>query len=162
MSRDHVAAYLNDHLAGSVAALELLEHLETAHAGTDLGRFVTSLRTEIVADQQKLAALLTRLDISASVPRKMAAWLAEKVTELKLKWDDEEKGPLRLLEALEAVSIGIEGKQALWRSLAAASRSNPHLRGPDYDQLERRAEEQRRQVEPLRVEAAEKALGASW
>jgi hypothetical protein len=34
MANEHLAAYLNDHLAGSVAAVELLEDLEKAHAGT--------------------------------------------------------------------------------------------------------------------------------
>src|SRR5947209_272940 len=37
MSDQYVATYLSDHLAGSVAALELLEHLEKAHAGTAHG-----------------------------------------------------------------------------------------------------------------------------
>jgi hypothetical protein len=146
-------------MAGSVAALELLEHLETAHAGTATGRFAAELRADIVADRQELQALMARLHVSASPPRKAAAWLAEKATELKLRLDDPAGGALRLLEILEAVSVGIEGKRLLWRSLAAAAEGAPALRGPDYGRLEQRAEEQRRRVEPVRLEAAKAALG---
>jgi|RhiMetdeSRZDD1v2_1073273.scaffolds.fasta_scaffold609614_2 hypothetical protein len=31
MANKYLATYLNDHLAGSVAAIELLEHLEAAY-----------------------------------------------------------------------------------------------------------------------------------
>jgi len=36
---DYTATYLNDHLAGSVGALDLLAHLAEQHAGTDAGEF---------------------------------------------------------------------------------------------------------------------------
>jgi len=39
MGNEHIATYLNDHLAGSVVALELLEHLEAAHDNTPLVEF---------------------------------------------------------------------------------------------------------------------------
>ena len=49
MADKNIATYLNDHLAGSVAALELLEHLEAAHAGTPLERFVAELRVDVAS-----------------------------------------------------------------------------------------------------------------
>jgi hypothetical protein len=159
MSDQHVATYLNDHLAGSVVALELLAHLEAAHAGMALEHFLAELRADIEADRGELEALMGRLQVAVSVPRKATAWVTEKVTQLKLKADDPAGGALRLLEALEAVSLGIEGKASLWRSLAAAAEDNPGFRGPDYGRLEQRAEEQRRRVEPVRLEAAKAALG---
>src|SRR5205085_7785795 len=67
MSDQHLATYLNDHLAGSVVALELLEHLEKAHAGTDVARFVAALRADIEADRGELEALMQRLHVSASL-----------------------------------------------------------------------------------------------
>ena len=63
--------------------------------------------------------------VAESRTRKATAWLTEKVTELKLRLDDPAGGALRLLEALEAVSLGIEGKRALWRALAAAAEDAP-------------------------------------
>jgi hypothetical protein len=161
MAEQHVATYLNDHLAGSVSALELLQHLERAHAGTPVATFATELRTDILADRQELEALMAQLKLAVSRPRKAAMWLAEKVTELKLELDDPAGGALRLLEVCEAVSVGIEGKRLLWRALAAAAEATSRLRTTDYARLEKRAEEQRRRVEAVRLEAARAALVAN-
>ena len=46
MADKHIAIYLNDHLAGSVAALEILEQLETEHTGTPLQQFLAELRAD--------------------------------------------------------------------------------------------------------------------
>jgi hypothetical protein len=159
MADKHLATYLNDHLAGAAGALELLEHLEAAYTGTDIGRFAAELRTEIKADQQELERLMQRLDVAESHTRKAAAWFAEKVSELKLRLDDPGDGALRLFQSLEALSLGIEGKRGLWRALAAAAEDQPALRLADYEHLIQRAEEQRRLVESVRLEAAKKALG---
>src|SRR5262245_37760811 len=159
MADEHLATYLNDHLACSVAALELLEYIERANPDTPEGQFAAWLRADIAADRQELEALMARLQVAVSRQRKAAAWLAEKLTELKLRLDDPSAGAMRRLEFFEAVSIGIEGKRLLWRSLAAAAAGRPELSGTDYGRLERRAEEQRRSVESVRLVAAKAALG---
>jgi hypothetical protein len=51
---------------------------------------------------------------------------------------------LRQLEIWEALSLGIEGKRLLWRSLAARAEATPDLQGTDYGLLQQRADEQRR------------------
>jgi hypothetical protein len=126
-----------------------------------LAAFLAELRTDIVADREALEALMKQLQVTESRTRKGTAWLSEKVTQLKLRLDDPSGGPLRLFEALEAVAIGIEGKRALWRALAAAAEGTPELRVVDYKRLEQRAEEQRQRVEVRRLEAAKLALGAA-
>lgn len=158
MANAHLATYLNDHLAGSVAALELLEHLAKAHAGTARQPVLSELYADITADRQELQDLMERLDISQSRTRQASAWIAEKTTQLKLLVDDPSGGALRLLESLEVVAIGIEGKQALWRSLRAVSAAVLGLQGLDYDRLDERAKQQRDRVEVLRLEAARLAL----
>jgi hypothetical protein len=161
MADEHLATYLNDHLAGSVAAIELLEHLEAAHAGTDRVRFFAELRADIQADRDELKAVMERLQITEKRVRKATAWFAGKLTELKLRLDDHTRGPLRLLESLEAVGLGIEGKLALWRALSVAAETVPRLQGVDYVRLVQRAEEQRRRVEEARLQAAKAAFAAS-
>jgi hypothetical protein len=158
MSHEHIATYLNDHLAGSLVAIELLEHLESVHKGTDIERFAAELRADIAEDRLELEALMARLKVAESRTRKATAWLSEKVTELKLKLDDPGDGLLRLLEAFEALSLGIEGKGGLWRALAAAAEDAPALQVADYEVLTRRAEEQRGRVEAERLKAARRAL----
>ncbi len=159
MSEKHLGTYLNDHLAGSVVALELLGHLEGAYAGAAVRPFLAELKADIVVDRQELEGLLARLGIASSPSRKAAAWLTEKVSELKLRLDDPAAGALRLLEGLEALSLGIEGKRGMWLALSAAGQDNLRLQGLDYVCLEQRSAGQRRRVESVRLHAAKAALG---
>jgi hypothetical protein len=158
MSEEHLAVYLNDHLAGAGGALELLSHIEEAHPNTPAARLAVELRPEITADVQVLEGLMQRAGVTQSRPRQAAAWITEKLAELKLRLDDRTDGALRLLESLEALSLGIEGKQALWEALAFAAAAAPALQGPDYARLKQRAEDQRRRVETQRLAAAKGAL----
>jgi hypothetical protein len=161
MANEYLATYLNDHLAGSVVAIELLEHLETAQAGTAMAPFLAQLHADIVADRQELEALIDRLNLAKSRPRQATAWLTEKMTELKLRLDDPSRGALHQLESLEAVQIGIEGKRALWRALATAAEYVPELQAVEYTRLEQRAVEQHSRVELVRLDAARAAFGAA-
>ena len=154
-----LSAYLHDHLAGSVAALDLLGHLAASDAGTARGAFFTALTADVRADQNELKALIARLGVTRSPVRRVVGWAAAKAARLKLAVSDPAGGPLRLLQAVEALAVGIHGKGCLWRALAAAAESNPALSGLDYEQLEGRADEQRERVERVRLEAARAALG---
>ena len=158
MADEHIATYLNDHLAGSEAALELLEFIKAEQAGTSMEQFVAELRADIVADRQELEVLMVRLSVSQSRTRKATAWLGEKVAEIKMHLDDLAGGPLRMLEALEALALGIHGKWSLWQALAAAAEATPALGVLDYKRLSGRADEQRLRVEALRLETAKQAL----
>jgi hypothetical protein len=159
MDLNHASSYLNDHLAGSSGALELLEHLESLHKDGPLGALAAQLRSEIGEEREKLEALVKHLGITQSVPRKVAGWLAEKAAQVKLKLDDLGDESLRTLEILEALSLGIEGKRLLSRSLAAGAESTPSLRTFDFDWLARRSESQRARVEEHRLAAARQLLG---
>ena len=101
---------------------------------------------------------MKRLDVPESPSRKATAWLTEKVTELKLGWDDSGDGLLRLLKAFEALSLGIEGKRLLWLALQFASQEAPALGLANYDALIQRAKEQGSRVEVMRLQAAKVAL----
>jgi hypothetical protein len=156
---ESLATYLNDHLAGSVVALELLDHLEEDVAGTARASLLAGVHADIMADRQELEAFMAQRGIAVSAPKKATGWLVEKLSELKLRLDDAGDGALGRLEALETVSLGIAGKQALWDSLAAAAEDAPELNGLNYPRLGRRAETQRGVVEGLRLHAAKEALG---
>jgi chromosome segregation ATPase len=156
MSKEHLATYLNDHLAGSLIAVEIMEHLETE--ASDLMPDLAAMKSDIEADRDQLRSLMHRLGIAESRVRKVTSWIAEQVTEAKFEADDETRGTLRRLERLEALAVGIDGKSALWRALNAAAEVAPELRGTDYEHLTERAQKQRSQVEMLRLQAARLAL----
>jgi hypothetical protein len=73
MAHEHLATYLNDHLAGSVVALELLEHLEAVHSEDPLRDFFRDLRADITADRDELEALMKTLNIDQSRTRKASS-----------------------------------------------------------------------------------------
>ena len=158
MTDSNLATYLNDHLAGAVAALELLEHLEKAQAGAPVARALSELRIEIDADRAALQSLMTHLGVTESKPRKAAAWLAERLASLKLRLDDSGDGAFRLFESLEVVSLGIEGKLALWRTLAAVAPALPNVGSLDYQTLILRAVGQRERAEDMRLRVAQTAF----
>jgi hypothetical protein len=59
-----------------------------------------------------------------------------------------------LFLALEALALGIIGKQALWLALEVASKTMPQLGCLDYADLKRRATDQHDQVQAKRLEVA--------
>lgn len=155
---DHLNTYLNDHLAGSVAGIEIAKHLEETAVEQDVRAVLTRIRADIEADQVELSALAERLGVEQSGLRKAAAWMGEKAAELKLRFDDPSGGEFRTYEALEALSIGIEGKRCLWLSLQSISSDNPIIRKTDLKEMQRRAELQRASVEELRLKIAKLAF----
>ncbi|HTM08582.1 MAG TPA: hypothetical protein VL754_09355, partial [Verrucomicrobiae bacterium] len=124
----------------------------------DIAPALAALRADIQSDRSELKEFMRRLNIEESVTRKAGAWIAEKGARIKMRADDKKMGPLRRLEGLEAVALGIDGKLALWRALAAAAEAAPGLRALDFDRLTERAAEQRQRIEALRREAAKEAL----
>jgi hypothetical protein len=158
VSTKHLSTYLNDHLAGSVIALELIEHIAKKFPDSDLETFFAELHADISADQDVLRDLLNTFGESESTVRKAGAWLVEKLGRVKLGLTENEVSGAGLLEALEGLVLGITGKGLLWRALAAASQTSPQLKGPNYAELEQRAVEQRNRVEEKRLAAARKAF----
>ena len=153
---DNLTSYLNDHLAGSVAALELLDDLIKASDDEPLKIFLADLKREVEADQKVLQGLIARADESESVMRKAAAWVTEKFARSKFKVAGEDLGGLGLVQALEMLALGVRGKELLWRALSISNW--PPLRDVDLAQLEQRAVEQQQRVEAKRLEAAKAAF----
>jgi hypothetical protein len=158
MSLEVYKTYLNDHLAGSVAAIELVDHLRELSNNPGREALLSRLRSEIEEDQTVLRELLREVGGSESKFRKAAAWLTEKLGEAKLKLDHPEGGELQWLEALETLGLGIQGKLALWRALEAARDRKPDLQSLDLGRLMNRALEQLQWVESERLQVARRAL----
>ena len=155
--RERLHTYLNDHLAGSVAAIELLDDLIEHHSEDRFGKIFRDLRDEIEADQETLRNLIRKLGAEESAVRKAGAWLAEKFSRVKIGDADDSA---ELLQALEGLALGISGKQLLWRSLAATEANFPALQGSDFSELEKRAHDQFERVEGLRMQMVREAFRA--
>ena len=151
-------SYLNDHLAGSVGALELIAHWAKLCRGKPLGAFFDGLEAEIRADQDKLRDLMRCLGVEESKMRQAGAWAAEKLGLARFVIAGDEPDGLGLVLALEGLIMGITGKQLLWRSLDAANL--PKTEGFDFKELQRRAEEQIERTEAERIRAAQQAFAS--
>ena len=154
---ERLRLYLNDHLAGSVGAIELLDNLIEHHSEDRFGKFFAGLRQEIRPDQDTLRDLIRKVGGEESTLRKAVGWLSEKFGRMKLG-DGEDSA--ELLQAVEAIALGITGKKLLWRSLGAIGSSFSALQGMDFVALEKRAQGQFERVEDLRLQMAREAFRA--
>lgn len=151
-----LASYLNDHLSGSVGALELLGHWAKLHEGKTLGYFFMDIEAEIRADQEKLREAMRSICIEESNVRKAGAWFAEKAGRARFMIAGEQPGGLGLVLTFEGLIMGIAGKKLMWRALAAANLAQ--LNGYDFDELQRRAERQIERIEAERIRAVRQAF----
>ncbi|PYL65251.1 MAG: hypothetical protein DMF25_04265 [Verrucomicrobia bacterium] len=153
-----LASYLNDHLAGSVAAIELLDHLIKEQSGQRLEKFLVDLRDDIRIDQEVLQNLIGKLDLEESSMRKVSAWVVEKIGRVKISFGGDEAEDLGLLQALEGLALGITGKKLLWRALGTVERDLSPLQGVDLARLEQRAVDQFERVEKERLYLSREAF----
>lgn len=107
-----------------------MSHLGRDHFGTAEAAFAAKLHREGSSDRDELVDLMARLPVPANQPRRAVAWLSEKAARLKMRLDNSPGGSLRLLEVLETVALGVEGKLMLWTPLAAASEASPGYAAP--------------------------------
>jgi len=153
--------YLNDHLAGSAAAVELVERIRDNNEDTALASHMEGLLRDIEADRTTLSAVMEALGVSRSTSKQVAGKVLESLSRFRLSdrvTGDEDV--TRLME-LETLSLGIEGKLALWRSLGQVVASRPVLADFDLPALADRAVKQRARVEPFRLQAAAEAFTPS-
>ena len=154
-SNELLGVYLNDHLAGSAAGLELAEKLRDNNQGTELGNTMEAVHRDIAQDRETLEELMTHLEVERHPVKEAAGWALEKLSRLRLNPALTGGADLTRLLETEALSLGIEGKLAMWLSLKqAADAGDPQLAGNDFDRLIERARGQRRALEPHRIAAA--------
>jgi hypothetical protein len=152
-------SYLNDHLAGSISALELIAHWVEVHKGETLGNFFAETEREIKADQDSLRDVMRALGVEESKVRQAGAWVAEKVGRARLIIAGDEPGSLGLVLTLEGLIMGVTGKKLMWRALVAAKL--PQLNGYNFEELQRRAEQQIQKIEAERIRAGRQAFSGT-
>jgi hypothetical protein len=149
-------SYLNDHLAGSISALELIDHWADAHKGEPLGSFFEETGREIKADQDALRDVMRILGVEESKVRQAGAWAAEKVGRARLVIAGDEPGSLGLVLTLEGLIMGVTGKKLMWRALDAVKL--PRLNSYNFAELQRRAEQQIERIETERIRTVSEAF----
>ncbi|MGH2786403.1 MAG: hypothetical protein ACRDJV_00655 [Actinomycetota bacterium] len=153
-ARKYLGIYLEDHLAGSMAGLEMAKRAAGSNRDTELGLFLDQkLVAEISEDQQTLQQLMQRLGFAPNQVKQSVAWLGEKLGRLKLNGEITNYSPLSRLVELEALTLGVRGKLSLWEALRAVT-DNGEYAGVDLDAMIERATQQHAQLERFRHEVA--------
>jgi hypothetical protein len=155
---DALAVYLNDHKSAASAAVDLAERVIANNAGTPLAAHLEAAVSEIRADSDTLATVMERLGVTPSRPKQVAGKVLESLSRFRLNERVTGSADVTRLMELETLCLGVEGKAELWRSLQQVEPSRPELAAFDLGTLVLRAEEQRRGLEPYRLEAAATAL----
>jgi hypothetical protein len=158
VNRRRLSIYLNDHMAASTGAVELVRRAASSNRGTHYGDTLAELRTEIEEDREALIAIMGRLGVGVDQARNALGWVAEKVGRLKLNGQLTGYSPLSRLEELEILELGVTGKLLLWESLGRAAAGD--VSEADLARLADRARTQRERLERLRLDAAAEALDA--
>lgn len=146
-----LSTYLNDHAAGAEMAIQMLNDLQEACRGSPAGDAAAEALPQVEEDLAALRAIEERVGATGGGFRKAAARVVQKASRLKLRLDE---GSLGAFETLEALSLGILGKAALWRALRELSRTDARLRGPDYEALLDRALRQHDRIDACRLAMA--------
>ncbi len=150
-----LAIYLRDHLAGATAGRELARRTHANNRGTELEPALARLARDIDEDRAALLRLMSELGVAPSHTKNALGWALERAGRLKLNGRLVRRSPLSRLVELEGLTIGVTGKRALWSALEQAGVA---ARGVDLPELRRRAEEQRHELDALRLAVAAEAL----
>jgi hypothetical protein len=154
--------YLNDHLAGATAGVEISRRSAGSNEGSPYGEDLDSIATEIAEDRDSLRDVMRRAGVTPNSAKTAMVRLAERTGRLlKLNGRVLTYSPLSRVEELELLRIGVEGKLALWLTLKETRGADPRLEGVDLGKLATRAERQRDRLEAMRLKAAREAFGTA-
>lgn len=160
MNKKLLGIYLNDHLAGSTAGIELVKRACSQNQGTDYGRFLAELTKEIDEDRAAFVEIMDRLGIRRDPAKVAGGWVLEKMGRLKLNGQLRGYSPLSRVVELEGLALGVTGKLAGWKALRLLADGEPALDAAALERLIERAERQQRGLEEHRLLATREAFGA--
>lgn len=150
--------YLADHAAAATAGLNLARRVAGSNPSTSSLR---ALADEIEQDRRTLKWVIATLGFRESRAKEAFAWAGERAARLKPNGQLKGYSPLSHVLELEALSVGIAGKLALWQSLQVLDHLGERLPDLDLEALAERARRQRDEVEKQRRQAARTAFGSA-
>ena len=154
MTNHYLRIYLNDHLAGAMAGVELAKRVAGSNKGNEFHDELEALRADIEEDRERLMKLMNQLDIPQNPIKAPASWVAEKVGRLKFNGRFTGYSELSRLVEIEALVLGVEGKSGLWRTLKQFAPLRDQIDESWLDSMLNRATDQRERLEALRLRAA--------
>lgn len=153
-----LAIYLSDHRAGAAAGVSRAKRFADANAGGFLGSAAAEVCRQIEEDVVTLDEIMDRLNCRQSQLKIAIARGAELLGRLKPNGQLGGYSPLSRLVELELLIAGILTKESLWQSLAVVQQHRSELVGIDFAELQRRAMQQRMELESHRAQTVNAAF----
>ncbi len=104
---------------------------------------------------------MERFEVKQDKLKTTGAFIGEKLGRLKPNAHLTSYSPLSRVVELEALTLGVTGKLALWRSLREVADTDDRLDPEELDVLAQRAETQQKGLEEQRLRAVAETLTAS-
>jgi hypothetical protein len=142
--------YLRDHHAASAGGVALARRTLGPHH---------TITHQITRDRKTLEDVMRQLNVPTSASKVALVRMAERLGRLKLNGRLFTRSPLSRIIELEALLVGIRGKEALWSALRAADSAIPQ--GVDLDALIESARTQAEQVDERRLGEVAKTFSRS-
>jgi hypothetical protein len=156
MAYSALDTYLNDHMAGATAGVNLAKLAAEEHRSDEHGPFFGQIASEIAADYGTLEQLIDALAVDTSATKTALAEIGSKMMAPKFTSGDDDE--LNAFVTLETLSIGVEGKVCMWKALKTVESAYPAFEQFDLDELLGRAQSQRERIEEQRQKLAPLAL----
>ncbi|WP_433272589.1 hypothetical protein ACQPZA_19875 [Pseudonocardia xinjiangensis] len=158
---DRLGTYLNDHVGGANAGVEMARQLEEGVRGEPAAAGLGPIAADVEEDLTTLRGLVEALGVGSNPVKQAAGWIAEKVHRIGVDERVTHSRELTLLLQAESLALGVEGKLALWLSLLEVAPAYPQLATVDLPALADRARDQRRRLETVRLGAARAAFASA-
>ena len=157
VDRETLSIYLNDHLAGLVAAIDLIDHLIADDPDPALARELIDLQSGLQLEQRTLRTVIDSVGSESKLSQAMA-WVGEKVARLKVGYGPADSPSLRRFEALETLALGFCSRRLLWHTLEHLAENGVLHSELDFQDLEQKAGHDAGKLEALRLAASVEAL----
>ena len=154
MDEGWLAAYLNNHVAGSAAGMELIRRAVANSRGTPAEDFLCRLSVDLEEEQALLGRLIRASGGREETFRKLGAWALEKTGLLRIGDYSRENPLLGRLVEFEALLLGSVGRVGMWRLMENCFPGDPRFAFADFRALRERGERHLQELERFRIETA--------
>lgn len=158
MEDAYLTTYLNDHLGGVVAAVELSRRCLSRNGNSELGSFLERLTANFESERELLRKMIRALDRVESPVKILGGWAIEKVTRLKLNNALFRYSDLSRVIELEALLAAAQAQWRMWAVLDASRSGDPRFAGMDFAEAAKKADKMLAEAKRFHREASMKAF----
>jgi hypothetical protein len=149
-----LTSYLNDHLTGASAGVELFRRAARNHRDDEMGGQLADLAREVEDDRTQLTGIMDTLQVRRNPASVLIGVAAERLGRFKPNGYVVRRSPLSDVVELEGMRVGVAGKLGCWETLLALAVEDSRLDRTALEALVRRANDQYDRIRTLHLRVA--------